>query len=77
MDQKAQLVETGKGLNRASVPKGPGEAEEQGTLRQVMKAHLHSSPASPDVPFSLTSPIFNALGMWLLKGASGEPFCNI
>lgn len=42
-----------------------------------MKANLCNSPASPNVPLCLKSPIFSALGKWLLKGASREPFYNI
>lgn len=62
-------MQIGKGLNRALDPKVLGEATKQGRLRQVMKANLCNSPAFPNVPLSLKSPIFNALGKWLLKGA--------
>lgn len=77
MDWRAQPVQIGRGLNRASVPKVPAEAAEQGRPRQVMKAHLCNSPASSNVPVHLKSPIFNALGKWLLKGASRKPSYNI
>lgn len=70
-------METGEGLNRASVPEGHREAAKQGRPKQVMKANLCNSPASPDVPLCLKSPIFRALGKWLLKGAGGEPFRNV
>lgn len=45
----------GKGLNRASVPKVPGEAAKQGRWMQVMKASLCKSPAPPNVLLILES----------------------